>query len=84
LLTCEEFLQELADYPDIMADAKLPRKLAAHISECSKCYVIFDTTQRTIKLYMEMQSQEVPEVIHVRLMTAVERKMAGQKPGVSA
>jgi hypothetical protein len=46
--------------------------------------VIFDTTQRTIKLYMEMQPQEVPEVVHVRLMTAVERKMAGQKPGVSA
>src|SRR5258706_3788944 len=63
-----------------MADAELPRKLDAHISECSKCYAIFDTTRRTLKLYMGMQPQGVPEVVHVRLMAAVERKMAGQKP----
>jgi hypothetical protein len=83
LLTCREFLQELADYPEITVDVELWRKLKAHISNCSKCYVILDATDRTIKLYKEMQPQEVPEVVHVRLMAAVERKIAGKKPGTS-
>jgi len=84
LLTCKQFLQELADYPEIMANAELRRELEAHISKCSKCYVIFDTTRRTIKLYMEMPPQEVPEAVHVRLMAEVKRKMTGKKPGASA
>jgi anti-sigma factor RsiW len=83
LLTCKEFLQELADYLDTTLDAELCRQLEAHISNCPTCYVILDTTQRTIKLYKGMQPQEVPEVVHVRLMAALERKM-GRKPGASA
>ena len=84
MLTCKEFLQELADYLDMTVDAEVCRELKAHISNCSKCYVILDTTERTIKLYKGMQPREVPEVVHVRLMAAVERKMAGKKPGASA
>jgi hypothetical protein len=83
LLTCKEFLKELADYPEMTVDAEVCRELKAHINKCSKCYVILDTTERTIKLYKGMQPEEVPEVVHVRLMAAVERKMAGNKPGTS-
>ena len=79
MLTCKEFLRELADYLDMTVDAELCRELEAHISNCSKCYVILDTARRTIKLYKGMQPQEVPEVVHVRLMAAVERKMADQE-----
>ena len=79
LLTCREFLQELADYLDITADAEMRRKLEAHVSECSKCHVILDTTQKTIRLYKGMQPEEVPEVVQFRLMTAVERKMAANR-----
>ena len=76
MLTCKEFLQELADYLDITVDVELRRELEAHISNCSKCFVILDTTQKTIKLYKGMQPRELPEEVHVRLMAAVERKMA--------
>ena len=76
MLTCKEFLQELADYLDITVDVELRRELEAHISNCSKCFVILDTTQKTIKLYKGMQPRELPEDVHVRLMAAVERKMA--------
>jgi hypothetical protein len=41
--------------------------------------VILDTTQRTIKVYKGMQPQEIPQEVHVRLMKAVERKMAAGK-----
>jgi anti-sigma factor (TIGR02949 family) len=83
LLTCREFLQELTDYLDSTVDVELRRKLEAHINECPNCFVILDTTQRTIKVYKGMQPQEIPEEVHVRLMKAVERKMAAKKPGAS-
>ena len=78
MITCKEFLRELTDYLDITLDAELRRELEAHLSECSKCYVILDTTQKTIKLYKGMQPQEVPEVVQLRLMRAVERMMAAK------
>jgi anti-sigma factor (TIGR02949 family) len=84
LLTCKEFLQELTDYLDSTVDAELRLKLERHISECPNCFVILDTTQKTIKVYKGMQAQEIPEEVHVRLMKAVERKMAAKKPVASS
>jgi len=81
LLTCKEFLQELTDYMDSTVDIELRRKLEAHISECPNCFVILDTTQKTIKVYKGMEPQELPQEVHVRLMKAVERKMAATKAG---
>ena len=78
LLTCKEFLQELSDYLDATVDAELRRKLEAHINECPNCFVILDTTQRTIKVYKGMQPQEIPQEVHARLMKAVERKVAAK------
>jgi anti-sigma factor (TIGR02949 family) len=76
LLTCKEFLQELTDYLDSTVDAELRVKLERHINECPNCFVILDTTQKTIKVYKGLQAQEIPEEVRVRLMRAVERKMA--------
>jgi len=72
-------LLELTDYLDSTVDAELRLKLERHINECPNCFVILDTTQRTIKVYKGMQPQEIPQEVHVRLMKAVERKMAAGK-----
>ena len=82
MLTCKEFLQELTDYLDSTVDAELRVKLETHINECPNCFVILDTTQKTIKVYKGMQPQEIPQEVHVRLMKAVERKMAAAKTAV--
>jgi anti-sigma factor (TIGR02949 family) len=79
LLTCKEFLQELTDYLDSTVDAELRRKLEAHINECPNCFVVLDTTQKTIRVYKGMEAQAVPEDVQVRLMKAVERKIAAKK-----
>ena len=81
MLTCKEFLQELTDYLDSAVDAELRIKLEAHISECPNCFVILDTTQKTIKVYKGMQPQEIPAEVQARLMKAVERKIAAGKSG---
>jgi anti-sigma factor RsiW len=76
LLTCKEFLTELNDYLDESADADLRRKLEAHVTECPNCFVIFDTTKRTIQVYKGMQPQAIPDDVHSRLMAALEKRCA--------
>ena len=79
MLTCKEFLQELTDYMDSTVDVELRRKLELHISECPNCFVILDTTQKTIKVYKGVEPQAIPEDVQIRLMKAVERKIAAKK-----
>ncbi len=79
LLTCKEFMQELSDYLDATVDAELRRKLEVHISECPNCFVILDTTKKTIEVYKGVQPQPIPPEVHVRLMKAVEKKMAASR-----
>jgi len=79
LLTCKEFLQELNDYLDDTVDVDLKRHLEAHITECPNCWVICDTTKKTIEVYKGMKPQVLPDDVYARLMTALERKLAAKK-----
>jgi anti-sigma factor RsiW len=79
LLTCRQFLDELTDYLDEKTDADLRKKLEEHISECPNCWVICDTTKKTIQIYRGMDPYPIPAEIHTRLMSALELKMA-RKP----
>lgn len=81
LLTCKEFLLELNDYLDETKDVDIRQRVEAHINECPNCYVVYDTTQKTLKVYKGMEPQTVPEDVHSRLMAALERKIAGRKAG---
>ena len=80
MLTCREFLAELNDYLDDneKIDAELRRKLESHITECPNCWVVCDTTKKTIKVYKGMTAQSIPDDVHGRLLKALERKMAAK------
>jgi anti-sigma factor RsiW len=79
LLTCKDFLHELSEYLDETIDAELRSKLERHIAECPNCWVIADTTRKTIKIYKGMESIPVPADVEDRLMRALEKKMAAHK-----
>jgi anti-sigma factor RsiW len=79
LLTCKEFLTELNDYLDGGIDPELRRHLEQHVSECPNCWVIVDTTKKTLKVYKGLEPQVVPDDIKTRLMEALQRKMAAGK-----
>jgi anti-sigma factor RsiW len=78
LLTCKDFLSELSDYLDESIDAELRAKLERHMSECPNCWVIADTTRRTIQIYKGMDPQPIPEDVQSRLMLALEKKIAAK------
>jgi len=80
LLTCKDFLNELSEFLDDTLDPKIRAELNRHVEECPNCWVILDTTQRTIKVYKGLEPQTIPPDIHSRLMTALHKKMtAGHK-----
>jgi len=74
-------LQELNDYLDSTVDVEIRRRIEAHITECPNCFVILDTCKKTIQVYKGMQPQVLPEDVNARLTKALERKLAGKKPG---
>jgi anti-sigma factor RsiW len=79
LLTCKDFLNELSDYLDESADVALRTKLEQHISECPNCWVIADTTKKTIQIYKGMDPYPIPSDVESRLMKALEKKIAAGK-----
>jgi hypothetical protein len=78
LLTCKEFLAELADFLDEKTDLEIRAKLEKHIAECPNCWVICDTTKKTISVYKGLKPCTIPEDVHARLMAAVECRMAAK------
>jgi len=81
LLTCKQFLQELNDYLDPNIDAEMQNHLNAHVTQCPNCFVIVDTTMKTLQVFKGVEPQTIPEDVKTRLWKALDRKMAGRKPG---
>ena len=79
MLTCKDFLRELSDYLDESVDSEIRAKLESHISECPNCWVIADTTRKTIRIYKGMDPQSIPSDVEQRLMVALEKKMAAKR-----
>ena len=79
MLTCKDFLQELSDYLDESIDAELRAKLEKHMTECPNCWVIADTTRKTVRIYKGMDPLPIPKEVEQRLMVALEKKMAAGK-----
>jgi len=79
MLTCKDFLHELSDYLDESVDAEIRAKLEQHITECPNCWVIADTTRKTVQIYKGMEPYPIPKDVEARLMDALEKKIAARK-----
>lgn len=76
MLTCKDFLKALNEYLDETEDASIRREVEEHISECPNCWVIFNTTNKTLKVFKGAEPQDIPPDIHDRLMTRLHEKAA--------
>jgi anti-sigma factor RsiW len=63
MLTCKQFLNELSEYLDDTLDPKTKAELHRHVSECPNCWVVCNTTEKTIKVYKGMEPQPIPPEI---------------------
>lgn len=79
MITCKDFLRELSEYLDETVDAEIRSNLERHVTECPNCWVVYDTTKKTLQVYKGMEPKEIPEDMRSRLMTALQRKMSAKK-----
>jgi anti-sigma factor (TIGR02949 family) len=75
LLTCKEFVDGISDFIDDDIAPDLRERLQKHISECPNCWVVYDTTKKTIQVFKGMEAQPLPEDVRSRLMQAVEKRI---------
>lgn len=80
MLTCKKFLQELNDFLDDSLDPKLKEELLRHVNECPNCWVLCDTSQKTLRVFKGMEPQSIPSEVHSRLVAALEKRMAAKGP----
>ncbi|MBI2682924.1 MAG: zf-HC2 domain-containing protein [Acidobacteriales bacterium] len=73
-MKCKDFLNELNDFLDGSLDPKLKAELEDHLVWCHHCYVVCDTTKKTIQIYRENDVYELPDPIRERLQTAIMQK----------
>ena len=81
MLTCKQFLAELSDYLDESIGIEERKKLEDHINACPNCWVLADTTRKTIEVYKNKccHPVEIPADLRSRLMKALEKKMAAKR-----
>ena len=80
MLTCKQFLRELNEYLDETLDPSMRENLEKHVNECPNCWVVYDTTAKTLRVFKGLEPQPVPSDIHARLMAAIEKKMSEEGP----
>ena len=79
MVTCKKFLEELNNFLDEAVDPSLKAEIQQHLDQCPNCFVICDTTKKTISVYKGMQAKALPEGIRSRLMSLIEHKCGSKK-----
>ena len=74
MITCKDFLAELNDFLDEECRPGLREELDQHLKECPNCWVVCDTTKKTIEIYRGMDPYPIPTGVHERLMCALRKK----------
>lgn len=78
LLTCKDFLQELSDFLDESVGPEMRAELERHATNCPNCWVVMDTTKRTIQVYKGQEPQALPACVKDRLMLALQKKLSAK------
>ena len=78
-MTCSDFLKELTDYLDATIDASTRAELEDHLAWCHNCYVICNTTKKTIEIYRDSHLYELPEELRAKLQFAILSKCTAKK-----
>jgi anti-sigma factor RsiW len=74
LVTCKDFLSELSDYLDDSVSPEVRKELEQHLGECPNCWVVCDTTKKTIQIYRGVDPYPVPAGVHDRLLAVLNKK----------
>lgn len=79
MMTCSEFLKELTGYLDNDLDERMRAELEDHLAWCHNCYVVCNTTKKTIEIYRDSVLYELSDDLRTRLRSAIVSKCEAKK-----
>lgn len=78
-MNCSDFLKELTDYLDGALDERTKEELDEHLAWCHNCFVVCNTTRKTIEIYRDSTLYELPDDLRTRLRSAIMTKCEASK-----
>jgi len=68
-MDCRKFLEEFSDFIDGQSTIGVREAIEEHIALCKKCEVLYNSTQRTLKIIGDNSEQtfELPAEVSARL-----------------
>jgi predicted anti-sigma-YlaC factor YlaD len=79
-MDCKDVLANLSCYIDGEGSYELRRALEEHIARCRRCRVVFDSTDKMLKVVTDADPFEVPLSVSARLYTRLEKVLSERKP----
>lgn len=66
-MECKDLIFFLSDYIDGELDPKICAELDQHLNKCESCRIVFNTFEKTIYLFKEIEPHKLPDGVHNRL-----------------
>ena len=79
MITCDEFFAEFADYLENQVSPEVREELELHLSQCRACYVLYDSSRKTIKIVSESNSFELPQKVFDPIIDRVMSKLRTER-----
>jgi Putative zinc-finger len=76
-MRCEKFELMASAYLDEELNANEAKEYHSHLVNCSSCFQYLEEIEQTSLLFKRTPSSEVPRELHSYVMTAIERRVAG-------
>ncbi len=67
MLDCRQVLDELSNYLDDEVTLELARAIEKHLARCHRCWVVYDTSRRSLAIVAETRVSKTPVAISERL-----------------
>ena len=72
-MSCKMLLREVSNYLDSDIEPAVRKQLEEHIAKCPDCWVILDTTRKTVDIYQCCEPYPIPEALQTRLHDAIRK-----------
>ena len=70
-MNCKKVILELTSYLDGVLDSTMRIDLERHLSGCTDCRLVVDTTRKPIQIFCNSEPVPLPEDVRKRLHTAL-------------
>ena len=79
MITCDEFFAEFGDYLENRVPPEVRQELELHLSQCRACHVLYDSTQKTVKIVTDSRSFELPQSVSDPIIDRVMSKLRKER-----